>query len=236
MMIFFTWFDHAKDKEAAFVRGSWDFIVHIALPSTKFLSVPEEKIALEIGHGGGRILSAASRYFREVIGIDIHENNNKVEHGLKRRGINNFTLIKTEGSDIPIDNDSVDLLYSFIVLQHVERMEVFNKYLNETYRILKPDGIAVLFFGRKYVLSINRSSRICYYINTLAERFLLPKGFQELPAKLNCINLFVSLSHAKSLARIAGFEILSGLVSHKKVPDGTKLYGGQNGLVIRKCK
>lgn len=74
---FFTWFDSAKDKDAAFVRGSWDFMAHIALPSSKFLSTPEEKVALEIGYGGGRILAAASRCFKSVIGVDIHENNKK---------------------------------------------------------------------------------------------------------------------------------------------------------------
>lgn len=157
---FFTWFDNAKDKDAAFVRGSWDFMVHIALPSSTFLTTPEEKVALAIGHRGGRMLSTASRYFRDVIGVDIHENNEKVENELKRRGINNCTLFKTEGMEIPIDRNSVDLVYSFIVLQHVERMEVFKNYLNEAYRVLKPNGIAVLYFGRKYTVSINRSSRV----------------------------------------------------------------------------
>ena len=72
---FFTWFDSSKDKDAAFVRGNWDFMVHIASPAAKFLSSPEEKVVLEVGHGGGRILAAASRYFGNAIGVDIHENN-----------------------------------------------------------------------------------------------------------------------------------------------------------------
>lgn len=231
---FFTWFDSARDAEAAFVRGGWDFIVHIALPASRFLSAPEDKVALEIGHGGGRIIAAASRCFKAVIGIDIHDNNEKVEHELKRRGVNNCRLLKTEGTGIPVEPESVDLVYSFIVLQHIEKMEVFEQYLRETYRVLKPDGIAVLYFGRKYVLSMNRASRFLYYIDRLAERFLLPGGFQELPARVNCTNLIVSLPHAKSLARRAGFEVLAGLVSKKGVPDGIERYGGQNGLVIRR--
>ena len=186
---FFTWFDSAKDKEASFIRGSWDFMIHIALPCSTYLSAPEEKIALEIGHGGGRILSAASRYFREVIGVDIHENNEKVGNELRVRGVNNFTLIKTDGKEIAADSDSVDLVYSFIVLQHVEHIEAFKSYLNEVYRILKPNGIAVIYFGRKHIFSINRSSKILYHLDSFAERFLLPKGFEEMPAKVNCTNL-----------------------------------------------
>jgi ubiquinone/menaquinone biosynthesis C-methylase UbiE len=233
---FFAWFDSAKNKEASFIRGSWDFLIHIALPCSKFLSSPEEKVALEIGHGGGRLLAAASRHFREVIGVDIHENNEKVANELKSRGVNNCTLIKTDGKKISVSNDSIDLVYSFIVLQHVEHIDVFKHYLNEVYRILKPNGIAVLYFGRKYLLSINKGSKILYQIDSIAERFLLPNGFQEIPAKVNCTNLIVSLSHAKMLAKKLGFEILMTLVSHKKVPDGVKLFGGQNGLVLKKCK
>jgi ubiquinone/menaquinone biosynthesis C-methylase UbiE len=231
---FFTWFNNAKDKNAAFIRGSWDFTVHIALPCSRFLSTPEDKVALEIGHGGGRILATASRYFRDVIGIDIHENNERVENELKTRGINNFRLVKTEGKDVPLDDNSVDCVYSFIVLQHVEKVEIFSNYLSEAHRILKPGGIAVLYFGRKCIFSLNRSSRVLYLVDKFAERILLPKGFREFSAKVNDTNLIVSLPYARSLARKMGYEILSELVSRKNVPDGITLYGGQNGLVMRK--
>ena len=231
---FFTWFDNAKDKDTAFIRGSWDFMIHIALPCSQFLSTPEDKVALEIGHGGGRILAAARGYFKNVIGIDIHENNDRVERELKTRGIHNFQLIKTKGREIPIEDNSIDCVYSFVVLQHVEKVEVFKNYLKEAHRILKPNGVAVLYFGRKFTLSLNRSSKVLYLVDKFAERFLLPKGFQELPARVNCTNLIVALPYARSLARKIGFYVLSDLVSRKKVPDGIRLYGGQNGLIMKK--
>lgn len=231
---FFTWFNSAKDKDTAFIRGSWDFIIHIALPASRFLSKPEDMTALEIGHGGGRILAAATRHFKDVIGSDIHDHNQKVENELKQRGIGNFRLIRTEGKELPLQNSSVDFVYSFIVFQHIEKYAIFKKYLGETNRVLKTNGIAILYFGRKSLLSANRSSRFLYWIDRFVEPILLPKGFRELSARVNETNLIVSLSHAKSLAREAGFEVLSTLVSHKKVPDGINLFGGQNGLVLRK--
>lgn len=231
---FFTWFNSASDKEAAFVRGAWDYMIHIALPVSQFLSQPEEKIALEIGHGGGRILAAASRYFKSVIGIDIHDHNEKVESELKQRAIRNFRLIKTDGREISLEYASVDFVYSFIVLQHIEKYNIFKKYINETNRVLRTNGIAVLYFGRKCLLSANRSSIFLYLIDRVIERILLPKGFQELPARVNETNLYVSLSQAKSLSRRTGFEVLSDLVSYKKVPDGINIFGRQNGLVLRK--
>ncbi|MBI4825068.1 MAG: methyltransferase domain-containing protein [Nitrospirae bacterium] len=231
---FFTWFDSAMDKDSAFAKGHRDFMLHIADPSSQFISDTKDKTALEIGHGGGRILAAASSHFRNVIGVDIHEHNQKVENELKKRGVSNFRLIKTDGNEIPLEDASVDLVYSFIVLQHVEKIEIFEKYLKETRRVLKPGGVAVIYFGRKKMLSANKSSKALYFIDRISEHLIMPKGFKELPAKVNVTNLIVTLAYAKSLAKKTGFEILDELVSYKEGPDGRKLFGGQNGLVLRK--
>ncbi|MDD5063419.1 MAG: class I SAM-dependent methyltransferase [Phycisphaerae bacterium] len=231
---FFTWFDSAENADTAFLRGQWDFMVHIGLPLAGYISNPEGKIALEIGHGGGRILLAACRSFKKVIGVDVHNNNRLVEAELRNRGASNFELFKTDGSTIPVEDSSVDIVYSFIVLQHVEKIDVFKRYLAETQRVLKPGGIAILYFGRKCVCSLNSSSRINYLIDCILERFLLIRGFEELPAKVNCKNLIVSLRYAEKLADGCGFLTLKKCVSHKKVPDGFSLYGGQHGLILKK--
>ena len=231
---FFTWFDTAQDKDSAFVRGSWDFLYHIAHPSIRYISKPEDKVALEIGYGGGRILAAASRHFKTVIGVDVHDQRVKVEDEMKKRGIYNTRLLQTGGMDIPVEDGSVDFAYSFIVFQHLEKIEVFRKYIREIYRVLKTDGIAVLYFGRKAYFSENTSRRMGYILDCLLERVWLPKGFQEIQSRVNDINLLISHTYAKSFVREVGFEVLKRLVSRKKVPDGVKLLGSQNGLVLRK--
>ncbi len=231
---FFTWFDSAKNMNAAFIRGSWDFMMHIAQPSAIFLKNPEECVALEIGYGGGRLSAAASRCFRKIIGIDIHDQSQKVGQVLRDRGIENFELLTTDGNEIPVNDDTIDFVYSFIVLQHVEKYEVFIKYLSEVHRVLKLNGIAVIYFGRPYLFSINRSSKILYYIDKIVERIRMPRGFKEIAAQVNCTNLIVSMPHAKATAKKYGFKVLKELVSHKKVPDGIRLFGGQYGLILEK--
>jgi len=233
---FFTWFDTAKDKNASFIRGSWDFMIHIALPCSPYLSHPEEKIALEIGHGGGRVLAAASKYFQKVIGIDIHNNNEKVDIELKSQGLTSYELIQTNGKEIPVEDTSIDLVYSFIVFQHVELITIFKNYLKEAYRVLKPGGLSVIYFGRKSIFSKNKSSKILLLLDRFVEPFLLPNGFKETKTKVNSTNLTISISYAKSLAKKEGFKVLTELVSRKTVPDGVKLFGGQHGLVIIKDK
>jgi ubiquinone/menaquinone biosynthesis C-methylase UbiE len=231
---FFTWFDSAQNTDMAFLRGQWDFMVHIGLPLSEYISNPEDKIALEIGHGGGRILLAACRSFKKAMGVDVHDNNKLVEAELKNRGVSNFELFKADGSSLPVEDSTIDVVYSFIVLQHVEKIDIFKRYLEETYRVLKSGGIAILYFGRKCFFSLNSRSYFSYLIDCFLERLLLIKGFKELPAKVNCKNLIISLRYAEKLAKRCGFLILKECVSHKKVPDGISLCGGQHGLILKK--
>jgi len=231
---FFTWFDNVQNTNVAFLRGQWDFMVHIALPLSKYITNPEDKIALEIGHGGGRILLAACRSFKKAIGIDVHNNNKLVEAELKSRGAFNFELIKANGSTIPVEDSTVDIVYSFIVLQHVEKIDICRCYFKETYRVLKPEGMAILYFGRRCPWSLNSESHFDYLVDRFSERFRLSRGFEELQAKVNCTNLVLSLRYAKKLANETGFVVLKKCVSRKKVPDQISLYGGQHGLVLKK--
>lgn len=192
-------------------------------------------VALEIGHGGGRILASSSRSFKRVIGVDIHDHNDIVYGELKNRGIINIQLFKTDGHSIPIEDASVDVVYSFIVLQHVEKIDTFKAYFAETHRILKPGGVAILYFGRKSFLSINKKFFLLYWIDCVLEKeLMLKKGYMEVPARVNDVNLLVSLSFAKSVAKELGFKVLQKTVSRKNVPDRIDFFGGQHGLILKK--
>ena len=112
------------------------------------LGNPHEKVALEIGCGGGRLLAAASGYFRYVIGLDIHTRLDWVRKHLAARGIRNCDLIQGDGASIPLPDQSVDFVYSFIVLHHLQSFEAFISYLRESRRCLKPGGLAQLYYGK----------------------------------------------------------------------------------------
>jgi len=66
------------------------------------------------------------------------------------------------------------------------------------------------------------------------EFLFMPKGYLEIPARVNETNLRVSVAFAKKIARSAGFQVKEILVSHRKVPDGFLLFGGQHGMVLMK--
>lgn len=231
---FFTWFNNTQNTDSAFIRGAWDFAFHIALPISRYVSDPELKTILEIGHGGGRILAAASKYFTKAIGVDIHDENLFVERELKNRGIKNIQLIKSSGSEIPLADVSVDVVYSFIVLQHVEKIRIFRKYFMETFRVLKPGGVAILYFGRYSRFSRGRSNYWLYLIDNLLEIILLHNGYLEISSRVNDINLIVSAKYAKNFSWALGFQVLGFTVSRIAVPDKLGSYGGQHGILLRK--
>ncbi len=145
--IFFNWFNESGgDIDTNFLKGQCDFSLHILLPCLDILKEPEKKVALEIGYGGGRLLLPASRIFQHVFGIDVHEQRDLVREELEKRGCQNHTLLTSQGESIPLDSNTIDFVYSFIVLQHVECLNIFESYLKETFRVLKNGGTALLYF------------------------------------------------------------------------------------------
>jgi ubiquinone/menaquinone biosynthesis C-methylase UbiE len=229
---FFNWFDNSGgDADATFVKGHCEFSLYFLLPLIGLLPNMKSKTAVEIGYGGGRLLAAAARFFHTAVGVDIHDRADLVSEELRKRGIRNFELLKASGSSIPVSSNSVHLVYSFIVLQHVTTVSAFNTYLREAWRVLAPGGYAILFFGRLSILSRNTSSRILYRCDQCIEA-LSVRGYREFPAPVNRTNLRVSLQYATRQARRLGFKLVHHGVSRKLPRVDT--YGGQTFVILAK--
>lgn len=147
---FQAWFNKADNADHAKANGFWDFAIHIATPLVRqHLGSPHKKTALEIGCGGGRLLGAASYYFHHVVGLDIHASLDRVSDHLVGRGIRNFSLVRGDGEHIPLPDQSVDFVYSFIVLQHLQSGRAFSSYVMEAKRCLSPGGLAMIYYGKR---------------------------------------------------------------------------------------
>lgn len=229
---FITWFNGGADEESAFIQGAWDFTLHIGEAIAQYIKNPEEKTILEIGHGGGRILSSAARHFKQAYGCDIHHQNLLVKELLEKRGIHNVELFQGSGSDIPLPNQSIDVVYSFIVIQHMEKKEIVEKYIEEIHRILRDQGIAILYFGRNAKNSFNTPSKLRYYLDCFLE--LWQNECTEKEVKVNDINILFTFKGFSKICQKYGFKIKGRRVSHRKVPTGLKLYGSQHGIIISK--
>jgi len=225
MHSFQSWFNKSKDINQTITRGYWDFSIHILTSRVcELIKEPEQKRALEIGYGGGRLLNAACSYFKEVIGIDIHDEQEIVDTFLRSQGKSNFRLIKTSGRTIDVESESLDFIYSFIVLQHLPSFDTFVSYIEESHRVLKPSGVAQLYFGR--FSSLKLLERLRYFA----------RGYKEIPeAPVNHTSLVVRLSKAKKICKDIGFTVVDWGTSYKHVPDGyPKVKGGQSFVTLLK--
>jgi len=98
---------------------------------------------LEIGCGIGRMTAFLSMLFKRVIAIDISgEMIRQAKDRLKYvSGHSNIKLIETDGETIPVDDDSVDFAFSYLVFQHMKTREMVEKNFQEVYRVLNRGGL-----------------------------------------------------------------------------------------------
>lgn len=207
---FQNWFCKTQSIEQASIRGYWDFSVHILTPKVcELIDSPENKTALEIGYGGGRLLKAAASYFKKAVGVDIHQD------ARAREFINrpNVELLSGGGRDIPHESDCVDFVYSFIVFLHLQSLSAFVSYVTETHRVLRNGGVAQFYYGRHKD----------------------PNGFLEYVSDPNSASLEIGDALVYAKCRDAGFSVVDTGSSYKNVPDGfNKLAGQQNYITVIK--
>jgi spore maturation protein CgeB len=124
--------------------------------------------ALEIGCGVGRMLPAAARRFKSVIGVDVSPRAIAKAQELQRAAALDTTpanLMTTSGIDLgQIETGSIDFVWSFAALPHMPT-RVFAAYLCEIRRVLRAGGIARLqvFVGLQESPTENDTLRVRAY-------------------------------------------------------------------------
>jgi len=222
---FFFWFKASTDIDEYFTRGIQTLEDEILTPTVlKTLGPITSASALEIGHGGGRILIAACSKFKHVTGIDVHRSNDPIKRKLATAGISNYSLHTNDGSSIPSGANSIDFVYSYIVLMHIPSINIFRSYLSETFRVLRPGGLAQLFYGRYSRMSWK--ARIRWSLSGYRE--ISFTNANEDRKKLT--NLLITRRIAHKIAREIGFNVLDSGSTSKL--DGTGK-GTQNYVTLQ---
>lgn len=93
----------------------------------------------------GRYTFALSKYFKQVIGVDIaSEAVVGARKKQKELGIKNVRFVQNDGLSIPLANNSVDFIFSNLVLQHIGYIGAHRKIIAEFARVLNSGGKARL--------------------------------------------------------------------------------------------
>jgi SAM-dependent methyltransferase len=99
--------------------------------------------ALDFGCGVGRLTAALSSHFDSVIGVDIAPS--MIDHARRMHRANRrCRFLFNDQPDLSLfDDDSFDLVYSGLVLQHMAPA-LADSYLREFARVVRPGGAIVL--------------------------------------------------------------------------------------------
>lgn len=102
-------------------------------------SLVTNKVVLDIACGSGYGTQLLSKKAKKVTGVDIDKSS--IDFAKKNYSGNNTEFILGGGEDIPLDDNSVDVVITFETIEHIKD---YRKFLNEINRVLKNDGIAIV--------------------------------------------------------------------------------------------
>ena len=182
----------AYDLIAIFYRK---FIISPSLTKfTKKYFKPGD-IVLHAGCGSGQV-DAGVRKYTKVIPLDI-----SLEALTLYRESNPDAMEVLHGSifDIPLDDASIDGIYNLGVMEHFNTQEI-NAILTDFRRVLKPNGVVLLFWPPKFGLSVLVLKGAHYVLNNI-----LKKNIQLHPHEITHIT---SRKHSKEILKNAGLTLV----------------------------
>ena len=131
-----------------FIPG-WEGIVKLEHLNRYYFVVNQidlkNKKVLDIASGEGYGSNILSNYAQNVIGVDI--SNEAVEHAKGKYSNTNLKYIQGDAAQIPLDDNSVDIVVSFETIEHHDK---HNEMISEIKRVLKVDGVLVISSPDKY--------------------------------------------------------------------------------------
>jgi SAM-dependent methyltransferase len=105
--------------------------------------------ALDLGSGLGRVTRALARRFDEVVAVDVSaEMVRRAEALHPKADFPSISFHATDGVHLPLEDESVDFVFSYEVFQHLPSREVMHGNLVEVARVLRPEGRALIHVHR----------------------------------------------------------------------------------------
>jgi SAM-dependent methyltransferase len=114
--------------------------------------------ALDFGCGIGRLSQALAGYFDHVYGVDISSKMIELARQHNREGARVEYLCNPAGELSPFANGSIDMILSWITLQHM-RPRYARRYIREFLRVLAPGGLLVFQYPSKPISIGSRLAR-----------------------------------------------------------------------------
>ena len=135
------------DEASFFESGEQDYLrlVHPILQKLQF--EPAGKSMVELGCGAGRMTRGFAERFQSVCAVDISAEMQSRAKGYLQSFLNIRWVLSNGEALSEIENASVDLVFSYLVLQHMPTKAVVYSSIREMMRILRPGGVFLFQFN-----------------------------------------------------------------------------------------
>ncbi|HSH55351.1 MAG TPA: class I SAM-dependent methyltransferase [Candidatus Limnocylindrales bacterium] len=97
------------------------------------------KTVLDIASGSGYGVNLLGTMAAKVYGVDV--NSDAIAYAKKNYGNEKTEFILGDGTRIPLDDNSIDVVVSFETIEHIENYRTF---MSEVKRVLRSDGLFIL--------------------------------------------------------------------------------------------
>jgi ubiquinone/menaquinone biosynthesis C-methylase UbiE len=157
------------DEPSFFASGEADY-QNLVAPVLKRLALdPSDKSMAEIGCGAGRMTRTFASQFRSVFAVDISdEMQTRAKAFLS--DFSNITWILSGGQSLSgLPSESLDFVFSYLVLQHFPSRQLVAGTIQEMIRVLKPEGAYLFQFNGFLQPTMNWKGRLlCSWLDRLA--------------------------------------------------------------------
>lgn len=142
---YYIWTDKKNASEEEFRNSGREVYQKYVKEDSKLQSLlKNHDSAVDIGCGIGRITEFFIPDFQKVYGIDISPV--MIEKAGQRLPGDRYVFLEGDGATLPLKDDSVDLVFSFIVFQHMPSKEIIESNMIDIHRVLRTGGLAKIQF------------------------------------------------------------------------------------------
>src|SRR6266566_1089265 len=152
------------DLKSSLASGEED-IARMVVPTLERCGlVLAGKRMLELGCGVGRMTHSFARRFEQVYAFDISREMLSRARQIHSGETNILWLLSSGANLACVASDSMDFVFSYLVLQHLPEQALALQYIREMVRVLRP-GCAFLFqFNGGFVPTMNWRGRLAWGI------------------------------------------------------------------------
>jgi SAM-dependent methyltransferase len=150
------------DLESFIASGEEDF-ERLVVPVLARCGLPATgKSMLELGCGAGRMTASFAKRFERVCALDLsHEMLSRARRMHTEQ--KNILWLLSNGVDLScVPSDSMDFVFSYLVLQHLPKEALSLQYIREMLRVIRPGGVFLFQFNGGLEPTMNWRGRLAW--------------------------------------------------------------------------